>query len=35
MTNSVLQAVVLGVICIIYAVKGAIPIVTWIMAKAL
>lgn len=35
MTNSVLQATVLGIICLIYAAKGAAPIVSWILAKAL
>lgn len=35
MTNSVLQAVILGTICLIYAIKGAIPIVGWVLAKVL
>lgn len=35
MTNSVLQATVLGIICLIYAIKGAMPFFGWLLARAL
>ena len=35
MTNSVLQAVALGTICILYAIKAAIPVVGWAVARVL
>lgn len=35
MTNSILQATVLGIVCLIYAIKAAIPIVGWVLARAL
>jgi hypothetical protein len=35
MNNPVLQALALGVICVIYAIKGAIPVVSWLVVKVL
>ena len=35
MNNSVLQAVALGILCVVYAIKGALPIAGWVIAKAL
>lgn len=29
MTNSVLQAIAIGTLCVLYAIKGAIPIFGW------
>lgn len=35
MTNSILQATILGILCLIYAAKGAAPVVAWLLMKAL
>lgn len=35
MTNTVLQAIAIGTLCLIYAIKGAIPVVGWVVAKVL
>lgn len=33
--NKRLQAIALGILCIVYAIKGALPFAGWVLAKAL
>lgn len=34
MTRKV-QSIALGILCIVYAIKGALPALGWVLAKAL